>query len=328
MDKTILTAFKEIALFIGNKLDGFFSGTDRRLEQIKDAVVTQTTDIARIFPSEKDITTLSEAAKELAISTASMKGTNMDKFVQSLNKIAESIGENNAFFVKNQREITTLFSSIQNTIKEINTKSTKEDFRSVIGALSNIESVVNKASQKNNIDLSPLINEIKKITIVFNNVSSHSNKMNEEGFSSMIASINNLNNTIKTLKLQVPNIFKLDDMQLRQLSQSKGGFGAVAGGMSGPTTNGVVYDGRKVVSVTNTAVRLSDDQLCEEVFITALSTNTEVIVIGGPSVVFTEATRTGRAMNPGDSIVLKIHNLKNVWLNGTASDGVSFTYTA
>lgn len=128
--------------------------------------------------------------------------------------------------------------------------------------------------------------------------------------------------------IQAPRseVFKLDDMQLRELA-NRGGGGGVIG--SAPSTNGVVYDGRKVVAVTNTALPISStSKICEEVFITALTTNVDVVVIGGPGVVFTEAARTGRSLNPGDSIVLKIHDLNKVYLNGTSADGVAFAYTA
>lgn len=122
------------------------------------------------------------------------------------------------------------------------------------------------------------------------------------------------------------DVMKLDDMQLRELS-NRGGGGGVIG--SAPSTNGVLYDGRKVVAVSSTAIALSStSKQCEELFITALTTNTDVIVIGGPGVIFTEGTRTGRSMNPGDSIVLKIHDLNKVYLNGTSGDGVAFAYTA
>lgn len=135
---------------------------------------------------------------------------------------------------------------------------------------------------------------------------------------------------LNAMKFDFPKTWKLDDMQLRQLSAARGGeSGGGAVVMGGPSTNGVVYDGRKVVAVTNTAIALtSTSKLCEEVFITALSTNVDVVVIGGPTVVYTEATRTGRSMNPGDSIVLKIHDLNKVFVNGTSADGVAFAYTA
>jgi hypothetical protein len=126
-----------------------------------------------------------------------------------------------------------------------------------------------------------------------------------------------------------PKVFKLDEMQLRQLvfkgvSQAPS---AITGG--GAPTNGVLYSGRKVVATLNTAVALAAaNTLCEEVFITALPENTDDVVIGGPSVVYTLATRTGHPLSPGGSITLKIRDLSKVYLNGKATEGVTFAYTA
>ena len=162
------------------------------------------------------------------------------------------------------------------------------------------------------IDFSPIIKAINDSKV----------EKNDDG--PMLVALEAISQELKAMRKEP---VKIDSMQMREISSSRSNGGAISLA-SGPSTNGLVYDGRKVVAVTDTAVRLSADKYCEEVFITALTTNTDVIVIGGPGVIFTEATRTGRAMNPGDSIVLKIHNLKDVWLNGTANDGVSFTYTS
>lgn|SRR3990167_557746 len=147
-------------------------------------------------------------------------------------------------------------------------------------------------------------------------------ELNKKKDDSDILLLGRIARALEALKIEIPKTIKLDDMQLRQLSNVSG-----AGGGGSPT-NGVLYDGRKEVSVTNTAVKLATDALCEEVFITALTDNADVIVIGGPNVVFTEAARTGRSMNPGDSIMLKVRNLNKIYVNGTSGDGVAFTYTA
>lgn len=83
---------------------------------------------------------------------------------------------------------------------------------------------------------------------------------------------------------------------------------------------------RKVVSVTNTALAIGSAP-CKVVFITALSTNSDLIVIGGSATVFTEATRTGKVMYAGDTITVAIDNLDSIFVNGTAGDGVSFAFT-
>ena len=88
----------------------------------------------------------------------------------------------------------------------------------------------------------------------------------------------------------------------------------------------VLVSERKVIAVTNTAVPLGSD-ICKTIFVTALTTNSDVIVIGGASVIFTEATRTGKIMYPGDAITLSIDNLDSVFINGLATEGVSFSFT-
>jgi len=89
---------------------------------------------------------------------------------------------------------------------------------------------------------------------------------------------------------------------------------------------GTITSGRKVVSVTNTAVALGS-ATCKVIFITALIGNTDAVVIGGASVVHTEASRTGKLLYPGDSMTISIDNLGDVFVNGVANDGVSFAYT-
>lgn len=164
--------------------------------------------------------------------------------------------------------------------------------------------------QPSSVNLDPLLTAIKAMV------------PKEKDDSELLAAIQKLSEALAKPRTDA---MKLDKDQFRELSA---GLRNTGGGSAGPSTNGLVYDGRKVVSVTNTAVKLAADKLCEEVFITALTTNVDMVVIGGPGVIYTEAIRTGRMMNPGDSIVLKIHNLKDVFLNGAAGDGVAFTYTA
>lgn len=88
-----------------------------------------------------------------------------------------------------------------------------------------------------------------------------------------------------------------------------------------------LVSGRKTISVTNTAVRLiAATATCYKILITGLSTNNDVVVIGDSSVVFTEASRTGLSLEPRQSVVLEIDDPYEVYVNGTASDGVSFLY--
>lgn len=94
--------------------------------------------------------------------------------------------------------------------------------------------------------------------------------------------------------------------------------------LSGNATS--MADGRKAVAVSDTAIAIGSGA-CKTIFITAFVGNTNPVVIGGSTVVYTEATRTGKLMYPGDSITVSIDNLSKVYVNGVAGDGVSFTYT-
>lgn len=83
--------------------------------------------------------------------------------------------------------------------------------------------------------------------------------------------------------------------------------------------------GRAVVSVTNTAIALGGDVECQTIFITALTTNTDVVVVG-EGAIYTEASRTGKILYPGDTITVSIPNLNKAFINALANDGVSFAY--
>jgi len=96
------------------------------------------------------------------------------------------------------------------------------------------------------------------------------------------------------------------------------------GTMGGGATS--LNEGRKVVSVENTAVVLGSGA-CKAVFVTALTSNTDVVVIGGSGVIYDSGTRTGKILYPGDSITINIDNLSKIYINGKANEGVTFSYT-
>ncbi len=70
---------------------------------------------------------------------------------------------------------------------------------------------------------------------------------------------------------------------------------------------------------------------CKTVTVQALSSNEGVVVVGGPTVVAAAgahgaATRSGIALNVGDTISLDINDTAEVYLDVTKNkDGVSFT---
>ena len=82
---------------------------------------------------------------------------------------------------------------------------------------------------------------------------------------------------------------------------------------------------RKVVAVTNTAIVIGSGA-CKAIFLTALSTNQNPIVWGDSGIVYTEATRQGAVLYPGDHATVSIDNLSKIYINGVAGEGVSFTY--
>ena len=87
-----------------------------------------------------------------------------------------------------------------------------------------------------------------------------------------------------------------------------------------------ISDGRKTVSAA-AAEALASSTLAKVVIITAETDNTGVIVVGGSTVVALLATRRGTPLFAGDSIVLEIDNLADVYLDTTVSgDGVTYTY--
>lgn len=96
------------------------------------------------------------------------------------------------------------------------------------------------------------------------------------------------------------------------------------------STGGVataMSDGTKSVNVTNTSIAIGS-AACKTVFITAKTTNTDVVVVGGASVVFNPlGSRTGKILYAGDSITIAIDNLNKVYINGDAGNGVTFSYT-
>lgn len=95
---------------------------------------------------------------------------------------------------------------------------------------------------------------------------------------------------------------------------------------AGATTVG---DGRKVVTTSGTRVTLASTTFCREVTITALSSNTGTIVVGGDTVIAATGTRRGVPLAAGASITLSVNDLAAVYLDATVNgEGVSFLYTA
>lgn len=93
----------------------------------------------------------------------------------------------------------------------------------------------------------------------------------------------------------------------------------------------VVGDGRTVVTTAGTRVQLAAQgglAAVGAIAITALSTNTGTIVVGGPTVVAAAGTRRGTPLAASGSMTIVTDDLSDVWLDATVSgEGVSYTYT-
>lgn len=89
-----------------------------------------------------------------------------------------------------------------------------------------------------------------------------------------------------------------------------------------------ISDGRKTVAAAGTRETLvASSTPCKVVAITAETDNTEIVVVGGSTVVAALATRRGTPLYPGDSTAFEIDDLVDinvdVLVNG---EGVTFTY--
>lgn len=95
-----------------------------------------------------------------------------------------------------------------------------------------------------------------------------------------------------------------------------------------------IGDGRKVVAVAGTREQLSSTSVgIRGIDITALSSNTNPVVVGGPTVVAAVGTRRGVALAAGqlmsfDAVQDQVDDLNQIWLDAvTSGEGVSYAYT-
>ncbi len=64
---------------------------------------------------------------------------------------------------------------------------------------------------------------------------------------------------------------------------------------------------------------------CVWVVVTALSTNTNVVTVGGSGVVGAAGTRAGIGLAAGQSVALPVDDASDVWLDSvTSGEGVSY----
>lgn len=90
---------------------------------------------------------------------------------------------------------------------------------------------------------------------------------------------------------------------------------------------GTIVDGQKVVTTAATAVALGISTAIKRIYVQAETDNTGIIVIGSSTVVASLSTRRGIALNAGDSIVIEIDDLADLYIDSSVNgDGVTFTY--
>lgn len=85
-------------------------------------------------------------------------------------------------------------------------------------------------------------------------------------------------------------------------------------------------DGNKVVAVTGTQIQLSSVSVpCKLVYVEALRGNTG-LVSHGVNTTTPSGTVRGGTLGAGDPVYIPCTDLNQVYINGTAGDGVSFSY--
>lgn len=97
-------------------------------------------------------------------------------------------------------------------------------------------------------------------------------------------------------------------------------------GKVGHDTTGLL-DQRKTVTTGGTAEALAGSTVAKWVAITAETDNTGIIVVGGSTVIASLSTRRGIPLSAGDTVVLPVDNLADVFLDTTVNgDGVTYAY--
>ena len=103
---------------------------------------------------------------------------------------------------------------------------------------------------------------------------------------------------------------------------------ASAGSGGGATVASTITPGSKDVTTGGTPEPLIGvSTAITKVDITALSSNTNTIVVGDNTVDATLATRTGTPLEPGDSVTIEIDDLNKVYIDAEVNgEGVTFNY--
>jgi len=96
---------------------------------------------------------------------------------------------------------------------------------------------------------------------------------------------------------------------------------------TGGAVASTVGDNRQTVATPGTAVALAASTTIKEVTVTAETDNTDIVVVGGSTVVAALATRRGTPLYPGDSTTIAADNLAEVFIDAiVATEGVTYTH--
>lgn len=93
-------------------------------------------------------------------------------------------------------------------------------------------------------------------------------------------------------------------------------------------------NGRQAISVTGTAVALPSANGVKAVIVAAIqaistlgnAANSDTILVGVGAAPTWGASYTGIALAPGESLMITMDETNDIYINGVAGDGVTYTY--
>lgn len=93
-------------------------------------------------------------------------------------------------------------------------------------------------------------------------------------------------------------------------------------------------NGRAAIAVTGTAVALPSANGVKAICVTAIldiptlanGANSDYILVGVGSAPTWSSSYTGTPLSPGESLMINMDETNDVYINGVAGDGVTYTY--
>jgi hypothetical protein len=121
------------------------------------------------------------------------------------------------------------------------------------------------------------------------------------------------------------NIGDVDVLTLPSLPAGSNAIGTVAVPVPSDQV-GTLTDGRKTVAAAGTAEAIRSSLACKWVTVTALTSNTQQVNVGGSGVLATVGGSTGTPLFAGGSTTIPVDNANKVFVDARVStEGVSFT---